>query len=135
MSFQRKILERFTRVFITPLHLSVYVIFYACADFKSRLRNFHYTLESNSKEVLNFFFPAHISLQGSGEKLCQALFVFNIDIFHANEDKAIRRLRDKFDEEQKRVCQTMGWRDYNQGNFSAFDGDLGPVEVKMRQII
>ena len=29
----------------------------------------------------------------------------------------------------------MGWRDYNQGNLSAFDGYLGPVEVKMRQII
>ena len=29
----------------------------------------------------------------------------------------------------------MGWRDYNQGNLSAFDGDLGPVEAKMRQII
>ena len=58
-----------------------------------------------------------------------------IDIFHANEEKAIRRLKDKFNEEQKRVCQTMGWRDYNQGNLSAFDGDLGPVEVKMRQII
>ena len=57
------------------------------------------------------------------------------DIFHANKDKSIRRLKDKFNEEQKRVCQTMGWRDYNQGNFSAFDGDLGPVEVKMRQII
>ena len=35
----------------------------------------------------------------------------------------------------KRICQTMGWRDYNQGNLSAFDGDLGPVEAKMRQII
>jgi len=29
----------------------------------------------------------------------------------------------------------MGWRDYNQGNLSAFDGDLGPVEAKMTQII
>ena len=29
----------------------------------------------------------------------------------------------------------MGWRDYNQGNMSAFDGDLRSVEVKMRQII
>ena len=29
----------------------------------------------------------------------------------------------------------MSWRDYNQGNLSAFDGDLGPVEAKMRQII
>ena len=29
----------------------------------------------------------------------------------------------------------MGWRDYNQGNLSAFDGDLGLVDVKMRQII
>ena len=36
---------------------------------------------------------------------------------------------------QKRICQTMGWRDYNQGNLSAFDGDLGPVEAKMCQII
>jgi len=58
-----------------------------------------------------------------------------IDVFQANEDKAIRRLKEKFAEEQKRICQTMGWRDYNQGNLSAFDGDLGPVEVKMRQII
>ena len=58
-----------------------------------------------------------------------------LDIFHANEDRAIRRLKEKFAEEQKTICQTMGWRDYNQGNLSAFDGDLGPVEVKMRQII
>ena len=58
-----------------------------------------------------------------------------IDIFHANEEKAIRRLKEKFAEEQKKICQTMGWRDYNQGNLSAFDGDLGTVEVKMRQII
>ena len=44
-------------------------------------------------------------------------------------------LKEKVAEEQKKICQTMGWRDYNQGNLSAFDGDLGPVEVKMRQII
>jgi len=25
----------------------------------------------------------------------------------------------------------MGWRDYNQDNLSVFDGDLGPVEVKL----
>ena len=31
--------------------------------------------------------------------------------------------------------QTMGRQDYNQGNLSVFNGDLGPVEVKMRQII
>ena len=24
----------------------------------------------------------------------------------------------------------MGWRDYNQGNLYAFEGDLGPVEVR-----
>ena len=58
-----------------------------------------------------------------------------IDVFQANEEKAIRRLKEKFAEENKRICQSMGWRDYSQGNFSAFDGDLGPVEVKMRQII
>ena len=30
----------------------------------------------------------------------------------------------------------MGWRDFNIGNLSAMEnGDLGPVEVKMKQII
>ena len=29
----------------------------------------------------------------------------------------------------------MGWSDNNQGNLSAFDRDLGPVEAKMRKII
>jgi hypothetical protein len=57
------------------------------------------------------------------------------EIYRLNEDNAIRRLKEKFNEEQKRVCQTMGWRDFNQGNLSAFDGDLGPIEAKMRQII
>ena len=45
------------------------------------------------------------------------------------------RLKDKFNEEQKRVCQKIGRRDYNQDNLSEFDGDLGTIEVKMRQII
>ena len=58
-----------------------------------------------------------------------------IDVFNSNEDNAIRRLKEKFSEEQRRVCQTLGWRDFNQGNLSAFEGDLGPVECKMRQII
>jgi hypothetical protein len=58
-----------------------------------------------------------------------------MEIYRANEDSSLRRLKEKYAEEQKRVCQTMGWRDYNQGNLSAFDGDLGPVEAKMRQII
>ena len=58
-----------------------------------------------------------------------------IDVFQVNEDKVIRRLNKKFAEEQKRICQTMGWQDYKQGNLSAFDRDLGPVDVKMRQII
>jgi Mediator of RNA pol II transcription subunit 19 len=58
-----------------------------------------------------------------------------MDIYRTNEESSIRRLKEKYSEEQKRVCQTMGWRDYNQGNLSAFDGDLGPVEAKMRQII
>ena len=30
----------------------------------------------------------------------------------------------------------MGWRDFYIGNLSAMDnGDLGPVEIKMKQII
>ena len=31
-----------------------------------------------------------------------------IDVFQANEEKSIRRLQEKFAEEQKRICQTMG---------------------------
>ena len=53
--------------------------------------------------------------------------------FMLMKEKAIRRLKEKIAEEKK-ICQTMRWRDYNQGNLSAFDRDLGPVEVKMRQI-
>jgi len=68
------------------------------------------------------------------ERGCVKLLLMFPTIY-ANEEKAIRRLKEKFAEEQKKICQTMGWRDYNQGNLSAFDGDLGPVEVKMRQII
>ena len=38
--------------------------------------------------------------------------------------------------EYKRVCGTMGWRDFNIGNLSAMEnGDLEPVEIKMKQII
>ena len=57
-----------------------------------------------------------------------------MDFYKSDEDNALRRLKEKYSDEQKRICQTMGWRDYNQGNLSAFDGDLGPVEGKMRQI-
>ena len=58
-----------------------------------------------------------------------------MDFYRSNEDNALRRLKEKYSDEMKRICQTMGWRDYNQGNLSAFNGDLGPVEAKMRQII
>ena len=58
-----------------------------------------------------------------------------MNIFHANEEIFIRRLKNKFNDEQKWVCQTIGWRVHNQCNLSAFYGDLGPVEVKMRQKI
>jgi hypothetical protein len=51
-------------------------------------------------------------------------------------------LRAQYDElfeyaaEYKRVCGTMGWRDYNVENLSAMEtGDLRVVEVKMKQII
>jgi len=55
--------------------------------------------------------------------------------YRSNEENALRRLKEKYSDEQKRICQTMGWRDYNQGNLLAFDGDLRPVEAKMRKII
>ena len=58
-----------------------------------------------------------------------------MDFYRSNEENALKRLKEKYSDEQKRICQSMEWRDYNQGNLSAFDGDLGPVEAKMRLII
>ena len=58
------------------------------------------------------------------------------DIYRKDEEKEVRRLKEKYAAEYKRVCGTMGWRDYNVGNLSAMEtGDLGVVEVKMKQII
>ena len=58
-----------------------------------------------------------------------------MDIYRSTEETSIRRLKDMYHEEIKRVCQTNGWKDYYQVNLSAYDGDLGLVEAKMRQII
>jgi hypothetical protein len=33
-----------------------------------------------------------------------------LDIWHSDEDNALRRLKEKFTEEKTRICQTMGWR-------------------------
>jgi hypothetical protein len=58
------------------------------------------------------------------------------DIYRADEKNAIRRIKEKYSMEYKRVCGTMGWRDYNLGNLSAMEtGDLGPIEVRMKQLI
>jgi len=65
-------------------------------------------------------------LAASSFYFCSQTF---IDLFQADEKKSIRRLKEKIAEEQKRICQT------NQGNHSAFDGDLGLMEVKMSQNI
>ena len=52
------------------------------------------------------------------------------EIYHKDEEKGVRRLTEKYAAEYKRVCGTMGWRDYNVGNLSAMEsGDLGVVEV------
>ena len=40
------------------------------------------------------------------------------DIYHKDEEKGLRRLKEKFNAEYKRVCGTLGWRDYNLGNLS-----------------
>ena len=42
-----------------------------------------------------------------------------MDFYRSNEENALRRLKKKYSDKQKRICQTMEWRDYNQGNFSA----------------
>ena len=58
------------------------------------------------------------------------------EIYRKDEEKGLRRLKEKYAAEYKRVCGTMGWRDYDVGNLSAMEtGNLGVVEVKMKQII
>jgi len=56
--------------------------------------------------------PAQIYLRRSGDMppLASTLVPNNLSTSFANEDKAIRRLKEKFAEEQKTICQTMGWR-------------------------
>jgi len=50
-------------------------------------------------------------------------------IFIALMKRLLFRLKDKYYEEQKRVCQTMDWKDYNQRNLLAYDGDLGGFDA------
>ena len=58
------------------------------------------------------------------------------EIYRKDEEKGVRRPKEKYTAEYKRVCGTMGWRDFNIGNLSAMEnGDLGPVELKIKQII
>jgi len=47
-----------------------------------------------------------------------------LDFYRSNGDNALKRLKKKYSDEQKRIYQTMGWRNYNQGNLSAFDGEI-----------
>ena len=51
------------------------------------------------------------------------------EIYGKGKEKGARTKRE-------RVCGTVRWRDYNVGNLSAMEsGDLGAVEVEMKQII
>ena len=48
----------------------------------------------------------------------------------------MKRSTKKYAIEYKRVCGTMGWRNYNVGNLSTVEtGNLGVVEVKIKKII
>jgi len=56
-------------------------------------------------------------------------------IYRKDEEKGVRRLKETYAAECKRVRGTMGWRDFNVGNSSAMEtGDLGVVEVKMKLV-
>jgi hypothetical protein len=58
------------------------------------------------------------------------------EIYVTDVEKGLRRIKEKYTAEYTRVCGTMGWRDYAIGNLSAMEtGELGPVEIKMKQII
>ena len=55
------------------------------------------------------------------------------DICCKDKENGVRRLKEKHAAEYKRLCGTVGWRDYNVGNLSAMEtGDVGVVEVKMK---
>jgi len=60
------------------------------------------------------------------------------ELYVNNQDSYIRRVRDKFKEEYKRICMCMGWREYGgvTSNLSAKETpELGDSEVLMRQIV
>ena len=58
------------------------------------------------------------------------------EIYRKDEEKGVRKLKEKYTAEFKIVCGTMEWRNFNIGNLSAIEnGDLVPVEVQMKQII
>jgi hypothetical protein len=58
------------------------------------------------------------------------------EIYRADEKNAIRRIKEKYSMEYKRVCGTLGWRDFAIGNLSAQEiGDLGPIEIRIKLII
>jgi len=54
-------------------------------------------------------------------KECAGIFyatpLYLQDIYRNDEEKGVRRLKLEF----KRVCGTMGWRDYNVGNLSVME--------------
>jgi hypothetical protein len=60
------------------------------------------------------------------------------EYYVTNPESYIRRVRDKFKEEYKRICMCMGWREYGgvTSNLSAKETpELGDSEVLMRQIV
>ena len=58
------------------------------------------------------------------------------DFYRAKEKNAVRRMKERYNLEYKRVCGTLGWRDFAIGNLSAQEnGDLGPIEIRIKQII
>ena len=73
------------------------------------------------------------------EGLCGQFFAspqYLNEIYVEDVEKCLRRIKEKYTAEYTRVCGTMGWRDYAIGNLSAMEtGELGPVEIKMKQII
>jgi len=75
------------------------------------------------KEVADNFFVSN-----SGHK----------DFYLSNPESYIRRVRDKFKDEYKRICMSMGWREYGgvTSNLSAKETpELGESDILMRQIV
>jgi hypothetical protein len=82
---------------------------------------------------------AHLN-RNKWKEVCDNFFSSNFnhrELYLSSPEVYVRRVREKFKEEYRRICMTMGWREFGgrTGNLSAKETpELGECETLMRQI-